>query len=363
MTLLKERDILAGREAIQSKVRLEALSPATNVHISGRLTPEMLASETNWAHLDLEFNDPRTVTDTITEMVDVGRRDTALGRLVEGHVHALQLMHRYGNGIQQAQARMAGREGRVYGVWHIDQSDNPLRTHENRLRGAKAFAAGAGLLTHAIVTTEADDPRHVQMWVVELDPVSHTIEQLSEKVADSARNLTEIVSFDERAAPAAVRLGHPGDYTTQPDYSGGNLRFAAVQAGGVAGLFDGLLETLTERGAADESLSRRRIAQAYVLAQNAINAVVDTAKVYDIEDPRLLPRVGAARHSVIEAAEAMLDLVRRAVGVESLSDDHPLAIRVRDVRAYIRQPEADGSADYLADAILNKDLRPGIVLR
>jgi|GEM_PF-959594 len=358
MSLLKERDILAGREAIETRRVQDTIATPEN-----RLTPEILASETNWVHLDLEFNDPRNVTDTIVEMVNVGRRDTALGSLVEGHVHALQLMHRYGNGVQQAQARSAGREGRVYGVWHIDQAENILRIHENRLRGAKAFAAGAGLLTHVIVTTETKDTRHVQMWIVELDPVSHTVETLLSDPANVQRTETEIVSFDERAAPVAERLGLPGDYTTQPEYSGGNLRFAAVQAGSVAGLFDAMVIRVMERGEQDKALTRRRLAQGYVIAQNAMNAVIDTARVYDTDDDRLLPRVGAARHAVLEAAEAMLDLVQRSLAIEDLAVSDPLATRVRDLTNYIRKPDADGSADYLADAILQKSLRPSLFPR
>ena len=166
MTLLKERDILTSREAGKSGRRW-LLNAASDWQPGSPLTKDALASETDWVHIDLDYNDPASVMDTIAEMVSVGRRDTALGRLVEGHVSALQLMHRFGNGVQQEQARTAARDRRVYGVWHVDHKDNPVRTHENRLRGAKAFAAGAGLLTHAIVTTEADDPEHVQMWVSE----------------------------------------------------------------------------------------------------------------------------------------------------------------------------------------------------
>ena len=356
MTLLKERDILAGREAARDRLGVTN----TGWQPGSPLTKDTLASETDWVHIDLEFNDPSSVTDTITEMITVGRRDTALGRLVEGHLNALQLMHRYGNGIQQEQARTAARDRRIYGVWNADHRDNPLRTHENRLRGAKAFASGAGLLTHAIVTTEANDPRHVQMWVVELDEISHSIDKLWWNPVGMQRSETHIVSFDEKAPAPAERLGRPGDYQIQPDFSGGALRFAAVQAGGVAGLYDAMVEELVSRGRAEHPLQRRRIAEGYVIAQAAINAVVGTARRYDPESDTLLPRVDAARHAVLESAENMLSLVQRAVGLNGLIHPHPIATRVTDLMTYIRQPNPDGSADNVAEAVIRKGLRPGI---
>ena len=356
MTLLKERDLTTRRGAMRPSVGV----PGSGWQPGSPLTKEALASETDWVHIDLEFNDPRSVMDTITEMIQVGRRDTALGRLVEGHVNALQLMHRYGNGIQQEQARTAARDRRVYGVWNADHRDNPLRTVENRLRGAKAFASGAGLLTHAIVTTEASDPRHVQMWVVELDEYSNKIDKLWWNPVGMQRSETHIVSFDERAPAPAERLGRPGDYMTQPDFSGGALRFAAVQAGSVAGLYDAMVEELISRGRAEHSLQRRRIAEGYTIAQGAINAVCATARRYDIDEPMLLARVDAARHSVLEAAESMLSLVQRAVGLNGLMHPHPIATRVTDLMTYIRQPNPDGSADNVAEAVIRKGLRPGI---
>ena len=359
MTLLKERDILTTREAAKTG-RSWALNTDSTWKPGSPLSPDALASETDWVHIDLDFDDPASVTDTITEMVQVGRRDTALGRLVEGHVNALQLMHRYGNGIQQEQARTAARDRRVYGVWNADHRDNPLRTHENRLRGAKAFASGAGLLTHAIVTTEASDPDHVQMWVVELDPITHSVDKLWWNPVGMQRSETHIVSWDEKAPAKAERLGRPGDYQTQPDFSGGALRFAAVQAGSVAGLFDLLVEELVGRGRAGHPLQRRRIAEGYVIAQAAINAVVSTARRYDPEDPLLLPRVDAARHSVLECAEQMLGLVQRAVGLQGLMHPHPIATRVTDLMTYIRQPNPDGSVDNVAEAVIRHGMRPGI---
>ena len=361
MTLLKERDILTSREAAKTGRRLDSESSGpANGWAARAITPDQMADETDYVHLDLSFNDPRSVSATITEMISVGRRDTALGRLVEGHVHALQLMHRYGNGIQQEQARTAARDRRTYGVWHMDSADNPLRTHENRLRGAKAFATGAGVLTHAIVTTESNDPRHIQMWVVELDEISHTVDKLWWNPVGTQRSETHVVSFDERAPAPAERLGRPGDFMTQPDFTGGNLRLAAVQAGGIAGLFDALVEEIVESGRGEEALQRRRIAEGFAIAQNAINTVVGTARRYDWEDEKLLPKVDAARHGVLDAAEAIIGLVQRTVGVETLIQSHPVGSRVADLMAYVRQPGADISAENVAEAVLRKGLRPGV---
>ena len=304
----------------------------------------------------LDYHSPDTVARCIRRMIRVGREDAALGRLFEGHVNALQLVRVYGDGAQRRWVDGAQANGVRIGVWNNDHFGNPLRRDGERLRGAKSFASGAGLLTHALVTTRADSAEHVQMWIVTLDDAtSHTDRDWWQPVG-MQRSETHIVSWDTDRAPVCEPVGGPGLYQRQPHFSGGGLRFAAVQAGAVAGLHDRLVEALSSRDRAEHPVQRRRIAESFSCAQTAIDAVMMVAHAYEPDDPDLLVRCDAARHRVLECAEEQIMRVQRAVGLQSLMHPHPLATHLADLQTYIRQPGPDAATDHVAGAVLDRAL-------
>ncbi|MEM7729907.1 MAG: acyl-CoA dehydrogenase [Pseudomonadota bacterium] len=309
----------------------------------------------------LSYDDPDTVAPTIRRMIAAGRQDAALGRLFEGHVNALQLIRLYGDAALRDWAETAESRGHRAGVWNNDHYGNPVREEATpeggvRLRGAKSFASGAGLLTHALVTSRADSPEQVRMWLVTLEETTSRTDRTWWQPVGMQRSETHIVSWDETKAPEARPIGGPGLYQRQPHFSGGGLRFAAVQAGCVAGLHDRLVEALAERGRAGHPIQRRRIAESFSCAQTAIDAVMSVAHAYRADDPALLPRVDAARHRVLECAEEQIMRVQRAVGLGGLMHPHPLATHLSDLAVYIRQPNPDGSLDAVAEAVLEDAL-------
>ena len=321
-------------------------------------TPETLQAQFDQLGTDdiLRYDDPDSVLRSIARMVHAGRRDAALGRLFEGHVNALQLIRLYGDETLRDWAADAARDGHRIGVWNNDAFDNPLTHDGKRLRGAKSFASGAGVLTHALVTTRADSADAVQMWRVTLDPETSATDRTWWQPAGMQRSETHIVSWDEDRAAEAVPIGGPGLYQRQPHFSGGGLRFAAVQAGAVAGLHDRLVQDLNSRGRAGHPLQRRRIGESFACAQRAIDAVMSVAGAYHMIDPDLLHRVDCARHIVLDAAEEQIMRVQRAVGLSGLMHPHPLATHLSDLAVYIRQPNPDGSLDAVAGAAIDGDL-------
>jgi len=304
----------------------------------------------------MRFDNQQSASRTIARMIAVGRQDAALGRLFEGHVNALQLTALYGDVELQAWAENAQSSAHRIGVWNNDHALNPLRFENGRLRGSKSFASGAGLLTHALVTTRADSPKNVQMWKVTLDPETSSIDTDWWQPVGMQRSETHIVSWDKDTAPEAVPVGEAGLYQLQPHFSGGGLRFAAVQAGAIAGLHDRLVAALSARNRTDHAIQRRRIAESFTCAQTAIDAVMRVAQVYAIENPDLILRCDAARHIVLECAEAQIMRVQRAVGLSGLMHPHPLATHLSDLAVYIRQPNPDGSLQTVSDAVIDADL-------
>jgi hypothetical protein len=117
---------------------------------------------------------PAALLELLRTLYAVGRRDLPLGRLFEGHVDALQIVSRYGSSQQVSAARAAARRGAVFGVWNADKQDDPLRWQQGHLAGAKAFASGAGILTHALVSVDKEGAR--QLLLLDLDQTPPAID-------------------------------------------------------------------------------------------------------------------------------------------------------------------------------------------
>ena len=287
----------------------------------------------------------------------VGRRDLPIGRLFEGHVDALQIVTRYGDAGQVAAAQAAADAGSAFGVWNADEPGAPLRIEDGRLHGGKAFASGAGLLSHALVSVDREGGR--QLVLVDLDAAPPAIDRDWWRVIGMQRSETHRVRWDGAVVTPAMTIGAPGDYVREPRFSGGALRFAAVQAGGIAGIVDGVRDHLTAQARDADPHQRARLADLYLAAQSAAAAVADAARGWRDEDEEgTLARVAAARAAVYAAGERALTIAQAAVGLSAMFVDHPLAARLTDLAVYLRQPGPDTQRDRAGAAVAAGLLSP-----
>ena len=283
--------------------------------------------------------DADTLLRLLRLLYETGRADLPLGRLLEGHVDALQIVLRYGDAAQRARALAAAADGAAFGVWNADLAGEPLRLHDGRLTGGKSFASGAGLLSHALVGIDVEGGR--QLLLLDLARTPPTIDRSFWRVAGMQRSETHVVRWhDAPVAPEDV-IGAPGDYVREPWFSGGALRFAAVQAGGVAALLDHAAAHLVATGRADDPHQAGRLAALYGHAAAAASAVRDAALGWFADEAARLPLVSAARAAVYAAGGPAIELAEQAVGVQSLFAAHPLAAAITDLSMYLRQPAPD----------------------
>lgn len=277
----------------------------------------------------------------------VGRQDLPLGRLFEGHIDAGQIVRRYGAPDQSPPA------GAVLGVWNADLPGEPPRLTRDgadwRLTGAKAYASGAGVLTHALVGVDADGGR--QLVLLDLALVPPTIDRGWWQVIGMQRSETHVVRWSNERVPASALIGQVGDYAREPWFGGGALRFVAVQAGGVAALFDRVRDHLIATGRAADPHQAARLAELFVVA-DGIAGVVRTAarRWFDEADDVRLPRVAAARAAVLAAGERALMLAEAAVGLPGMFVAHPLSATIADLSVYLRQPAPDAQRMRVAAA-------------
>ena len=287
----------------------------------------------------------------------VGRTDLPLGRLFEGHVDALQIVARYGTAAQRAAAEEAAHGGGAFGVWNADQPGEPAVFADGQLSGAKAFASGAGLLSHALVPVDADGGR--QLLLVDLTRTPPDIDRSWWRVSGMQRSETHLARWSGAPLEAEAMIGRPGDYTHEPWFSGGAVRFASVQAGGIAGVVDRTRDHLVAQGRDSDPLQRVRLADLYRAAQGAADAVANAAAAWNVDRvDETLAYVAAARSAVYAAGETVLTLSQAAVGVQAMFVDHPLNAALTDLAVYLRQPGPDLQRDRAGAAVAAGVLTP-----
>jgi hypothetical protein len=302
--------------------------------------------------------DADTLLRLLRILYETGRADLPLGRLVEGHVDALQIVHRYGTPAQRARAVAAVATGGAFGVWNADLTGEPLRLRDLRLTGGKSFASGAGALSHALVGIDTDGGR--QLLLLDLARTPPTIDRSFWQVAGMQRSETHIVRWQEAAIAADDLIGAPGDYVREPWFSGGALRFTAVQAGGIAALLDHATAHLVAAGRAADPHQAGRLAALYGLTEAAAGAVRTAAAGWFVDAAARLPLVAAARAAVYAAGGPAIELAEQAVGVQSLFVAHPLAAAITDLSMYLRQPAPDAQRMQVGAAVAAGILKAGL---
>ncbi|WP_156680202.1 acyl-CoA dehydrogenase [Sphingomonas profundi] len=309
-----------------------------------------------------DLNDPadaRALLGLLRTLYAVGRRDVPLGRLFEGHVDALQLVSRYGTAAQREAARTAARAGGAFGVWNADWPGDAARLEDGRLAGGKAFASGAGILSHAIVPVDGGGGR--QLLLVDLAAAPPEIDRTWWRVTGMQRSETHRVRWSGARLAEEAAIGSPGDYVREPWFSGGALRFAAVQAGAVAGLVDQVRDHLVAQDRAGDPHQAGRLADLYLAAQSAADAVAAAARGWRADAvAETLAGVAAARAAVYAAGEHALTLAQAAVGVQAMFVDHPLAATLADLAVYLRQPGPDAQRMRAGAAVANGLLTPAL---
>ncbi|MBD8677412.1 acyl-CoA dehydrogenase [Sphingomonas sp. CFBP 13720] len=288
-----------------------------------------------------------------------GRRDLPLGRLLEGHVDAVQIVQRYGSDVQVAALLAALAGGATLGVWNAGLPGAGLRMEDRRLTGGKSHASGAGTLSHALATT--DTPDGPQLLLLDLARVPPTIDRDWWKTTGMQRSETHLVRWQDAPLRENDPIGRPGDYPREPFFSGGALRFVAVHAGGVAALCDRTCDHLVATDRAGDPFQSVRLAELFALADTAAAAVRHVASRWFEEDGEArLARVAAARLTVTAAAERAIVVAREAVGLAGMFVGHPLAATIADLSVYLRQPAPDAQRLRVGGAVAARLLSPAL---
>lgn len=247
-----------------------------------------------------------------------GRRDLALARLAEGHADAVEIL---------AEAGRSPVPGALYGVWAAKSGGTGAVLEDGLLTGTVRFCSGLTQLDRALVAAgdrlveadlaDAGVRRHPDAW---------------QAVGMDASDSGDVV-FDGVRADV---IGPPGWYVARPGFALGGAGVAAVWLGGAAGVFDGVLAYLRERGTADD----HQLAHVGAMhtALSAADAVLAGAAAGDGVDPLL---AGTCRAAAERTAVEVLERALKVTGPTPACRDRRFAQRIADLPVYVRQHHAE----------------------
>jgi alkylation response protein AidB-like acyl-CoA dehydrogenase len=293
--------------------------------------------------------EPGTWRNLLRLLKIIGRGNLSVGRIYEGHVNALQLILQWGRPAQIEAAAEDVQSGCLFGVWNTEAPNDGLslaetgdRTRRFRLSGAKTFASGASLLQR--VFANATTPGGWQMCLVPLDRVrvecdADSWQPLGMRATESIR-----VSFDGVEVDDAALFGAPGDYHREPWFSGGAIRFAAVQLGGAEAIAEASRHFLRQEGRIEDPHQAIRAGEMAALLESGdlwLEGAASRAEVAAAYPEELVAYAGLMRRTIERIGLEVIEHAVRSSGARALLRPNSLERLVRDLTMYLRQPVPD----------------------
>lgn len=313
----------------------------------------------------LDFNQGRTA-ELLYVLKRIGSANLAVGRVFEGHINALYLIHLYATSDQRAiWYNDVLLHNRLFSVWNtqanngvtIDKCSPPAGTVTYQLRGSKTFCSGAGWVQRPLITGELQttDPEgiHKKGWQMAIVP--------TERVSPIAQDDQFWQPLGMRASASfkldftgvdlteADLLGKPGSYLEQPHFSGGAIRFAAVQLGGAEALYEATRHFLNQLNRTDDILQQTRLAEMAYLIESGnqwlerAGTNTDRWLADGADWQQIVAYANMTRTAIEEICLRVMPLAERCVGARGLLRPHPFERIHRDLTLYLRQPAPDAT--------------------
>ena len=303
----------------------------------------------------LDFNG-KNMASLLKLLKAVGKANLSVGRIFEGHINTLYLIHLYAEEAQREQYYKAvTEEGHLFGIWNT-QDDNGINFHQNadsiEVKGAKTFCSGALLVDRALITGNFKN-EHLDGWqivILEMSKITdHQIDRESWRPIGMKASGSFRVDFSGYQLMAEDLLGQPGIYLNQPYFNGGAIRFAAVQLGGAERICEETIKYLRDLDRTGDSFQRVRIsnmisaltAGQLMLAQAGTN--YDEWLEKDEQSAQLIAYANMTRSSIEDFCLQIMEESNRCVGARGLMEPSPLGLFFRDLSFYLRQPAPDAT--------------------
>lgn len=281
----------------------------------------------------------------------IGSGNLVLGRVIEGHFNAQLLISQFGTQKQKEDFSEDAFEGRLFGVWNTQANDGVFLTFEKEvytLSGSKTFATGSGYVSRPIVTATTTS-NSWQMCVPALDDRSALADAKFWNPMGMRATKSYKMTFDNTVISEDNLLGEENDYYQQPSFSGGSVRFSAVQLGGAEMLMMETIRYIHDLGRTDDPFQKMRIGEMTILI-NAGNQWIRSAAEflddYMIESSKLnanlfLNQANMVRTAIDEICTKVMALCQKCIGARGLNKPYHFERIIRDLNTYLRQPAPD----------------------
>ena len=301
--------------------------------------------------------DPGLQRDLLFLLHSLGRGNQVVGRLFEGHVNALLLVHEYGSDEQMARvARDVLDQGTVFGVWNTGPAGQPTLTRQGdgsyRLSGGKTFASGAGSIQRALVTGGSEEGW--QMFIVPLDQVDYKIDFDSWHPMGMEGSDSFTVDFTGVEIGPEALIGTPDQYYAEPLFTGGAFRFSAVQLGGAEALFDFCREYLLGVNYHGDPHQLHRMGRMAVAIESGRQWMEQAAQWLETDGSDLKNQARMMRVATNEICTMVMNLVEVSIGARGLQGRQPFGRMLRDLQMYLRQAGHDNAITSIGRAAFDR---------
>lgn len=313
---------------------------------------------------ELDFNQGKTAQ-LLQLLKQIGSANLAVGRVYEGHINALYLIHLYAAPEQQKNWYADVLQHHyLFSVWNT-QEDNGVRIEANgssanngyRVRGTKTFCSGAGWVQRPLITGElqpADrNGNRGPGWQMAIIPTERALPIVQDSQFWKPLGMRASASFKLDFTGIEVLevdlLGQPGDYLRQPYFSGGAIRFAAVQLGGAEAIYEATRQYLITLNRTDDLLQQTRLAEMAYLIESGnqwLRSAGDNTDRWLAEGAdwhKIVAYANMTRTAIEEICLRVMPLAERCVGARGLLRPHPFERLHRDLTHYLRQPAPDAT--------------------
>ena len=309
----------------------------------------------------LDFKTPN-MHGLLTLLKAIGKANLSVGRIYEGHINTLYLIHLYAD-EEQRENWYDGvlKQDHLFGVWNT-QAQNGIQfavgSNGFIIEGSKTFCSGAGLVDRALITGNIDSGARKgwQMTIVDMSKIANErIDKESWKPLGMKASASYTVDFSGYVSTEADFISTPGIYLTQPFFSGGAIRFAAVQLGGAETIAEHTIDYLKALRRTEDPIQRLRISTMMTQLVSGRIWLAEAAKNYDrwsdtegFEDD-LIAFANMTRTMIEDICLRIMDESNKCVGARGLLPPYELERIFRDLTFYLRQPAPDATRLNVAD--------------
>ncbi|MCD9856652.1 acyl-CoA/acyl-ACP dehydrogenase [Epilithonimonas sp. JDS] len=330
---------------------------------SSRLLTASIPEEFGGLNLGLT---PGTNLALLNILKNIGKGNLVMGRILEGHINAQILINQFGNVKQKKLFSSEAFEGHLFGVWNTQATDGTYFSKSKRgvyfLNGSKTFTTGAGYVTRPIVTAARKDGSW-QMCVVPFENETAKIDSSWWNPMGMQSSRSFKTTFTKTNIPKINLLGSPGEYYQQPGFSGGSVRFAAVQLGGAEQLLDETKAYLVALDRIQDPFQKMRLGQMAIAIESGNQWLNGAAVKMDdyLREPTkrngedFIFLSNMMRTAIEQICTDVMILCQKSVGARGLNRPYHFERIIRDLSTYLRQPAPDAVLTEIGSFILNSD--------